>query len=97
MKDEPNGEVTCPIDLPMSKPRCPALPHPDLPSRPNDAADLPEVTRAIYVGTGGDLTVRMLTGETLTFTGIAPASLLPVRAARILATGTTAGNLVGLA
>ena len=64
---------------------------------PNDAADLPEVTRAIYVGTGGDLTVRMLTGETLTFAGIAPASLLPVRATRILATGTTAGNLVGLA
>lgn len=63
---------------------------------PHDAADLPETTRAIYVGSGGDLCLRMLTGETLTFVGISPASLLPVRATRILATGTTAGNLVGL-
>ena len=64
---------------------------------PSDAADLPETTRAIYVGTGGDLCVRMLTGETLTFVAVAPASLLPVRATRVLSSGTTAANLVGLA
>ncbi|KEQ03751.1 MULTISPECIES: spike base protein, RCAP_Rcc01079 family [Pseudorhizobium] len=63
---------------------------------PNDTTDLPEPTRALYVGSGGDLTVRMLTGETLTFAAVSPGSLLPLRASRVFATGTSAANLVGL-
>lgn len=63
---------------------------------PHDTTDLPEPTRAVYVGSGGDLTVRMLTGETLVFSAVLPGSLLPVRVTRIFATGTSAANLVGL-
>ncbi len=63
---------------------------------PSDATDLPETTRAIYVGSGGNVTVRMLTGETLAFASVSSGTILPVRATRILATGTTCTDLVGL-
>ncbi len=63
---------------------------------PSDTLDLTETTRALYVGSGGTLALRMLSGQTVTFAGIAAGSILPVRADRVLATGTTAGSLVGL-
>lgn len=63
---------------------------------PDDAADLPQVTRALYVGGGGTLAVQMMNGETLAFTGLQGGSLLPVRTGRVLATGTTATGIVGL-
>lgn len=64
---------------------------------PNDGADLPLATRGIYVGAGGNLAV-ILQGSALpvTFVGVPTGTLLPVRAARVLATGTTAGSLVAL-
>jgi len=55
---------------------------------PSDTIDLSEVTRAIYVGSGGALAVRLLSGQTVTFAGVS--------AGRVLATGTTAGSIVGL-
>ncbi len=63
---------------------------------PSDGVDLPETTRALYVGTGGNLSVRMLHGETLTLVNVTAGSLLPLRVVRVLATGTTAGALTGL-
>lgn len=63
---------------------------------PDDEDDLSEVVRAIYVGTGGTLSAVLKDGATLSFVGLADGSLLPVRASRILATGTTATDLVGL-
>lgn len=64
---------------------------------PDDAADLPEATRALYVGIGGDLAVTMLSGAELVLTGLADGSLLPLRVIRVRATGTSAGAIVGLA
>ena len=64
---------------------------------PDDAADLPEASRAVYIGTGGNLSVRMLSGEVVTFAGLAAGTFLPVRVSRIRATGTTAGNIIALA
>jgi len=63
---------------------------------PSDGDDLPETTRALYVGTGGNLSMRMLSGETLTLLNVLPGSFLPLRVTRILSTGTTAAALVGL-
>lgn len=63
---------------------------------PNDAADLPQITRALHVGGGGNLAVLMMNGEALTFTGVQDGSLLPVRVSRVLAAGTTATSIVGL-
>ena len=63
---------------------------------PDDAADLPQVTRAIYVGGSGDLRLIMKDGSTVTFVAVAEGSPFTVRAARVLSTGTTATGLVGL-
>lgn len=66
------------------------------PVTPSDGSDLPETTRALYVGIGGNLTVRMLSGETLALSNVSPGSLLPLRVTRVFATGTTAAAIAGL-
>lgn len=63
---------------------------------PNDAVDLAEVARAIYVGGAGALRVVTASGADLTLAGLASGTVLPVRVRRIMATGTTATALVGL-
>lgn len=63
---------------------------------PNDGTDLQEVTRAIYVGGSGSLTLVFPSSAEITFAGLAGGTVLPVRAMRIKATGTTATAIVGL-
>ena len=66
---------------------------------PSDSADLPFRPRAIYVGTGGNLVLREQQGgggTAVTFTNVPNGAVLPVRAWRVVATGTTASNIVGL-
>ena len=63
---------------------------------PNDASDLPETTRALYVGIGGNMAVRMLSGETLTLSNLSAGSLLPLRVTRVMSSGTTASAIIGL-
>jgi hypothetical protein len=64
---------------------------------PDDAAELPRATKALFIGSGGDLTVRAVRdGEPVTFRNLAPGSILDVRARAVLQTGTTAGDIVGL-
>ncbi|WP_417310546.1 spike base protein, RCAP_Rcc01079 family [Devosia sp.] len=63
---------------------------------PDDGSDLAETTRAIYVGTAGDLVAVLTSGAELTFASVPSGSVLPVRADRIRATATSAGDLIGL-
>lgn len=63
---------------------------------PGDNLDLPETTRAVYVGQGGDLAVVMVSGASLVLADVPAGSLLPLRVSRVLATGTTADFLTGL-
>jgi hypothetical protein len=63
---------------------------------PSDAADLPETTRSLYIGTGGDLSVFMLTGEALLLKQVPQGVFLPLRVTRVLLTGTTAGDIIAL-
>ena len=63
---------------------------------PNNGADLAYATRSIWVGGAGDVAVVTIGGDTITFFGAGAGSIIPIRAARVLATGTTATNLVGL-
>jgi hypothetical protein len=63
---------------------------------PHDSTDLPEVTRAIYVGAPGSIAAVLLSGADITLTGIAAGTILPLRLRRIKATGTSAAALVGL-
>ena len=63
---------------------------------PSDAETLPAVTRALYSGTGGDITVRLASGDTITLVETTPGSIYPLRVDRVLASGTTASGIVGL-
>ncbi len=63
---------------------------------PSDEADLSEVTRGLYCGAGGDLNLVMSSGETVLFAAVSEGAIMPLRVKRVLATGTTAGSIVGL-
>ena len=63
---------------------------------PNDNAALPETTRALYVGSAGDMHVVLASGAVLTFANIPSGTVLPVRVAEVKASGTTAGAILGL-
>lgn len=63
---------------------------------PNDGADLQKMTRAIHVGTAGAVRVTLRNGAVVTLSGLGAGTLLPIRAKRVHATGTTAGGLVAL-
>ncbi len=64
---------------------------------PNDSTDLANISRALWVGGAGNVAV-MLADDTVavTFVGVAAGSLLPVRVKRVMATNTTATNLVAI-
>ena len=64
---------------------------------PDDATPLAAVSRAIYVGTGGDLVVVLADdADPVTLAAVPSGMLLPVRVRKVLATGTTADGLVAL-
>jgi hypothetical protein len=64
---------------------------------PHDTNDLTFTARALYVGTGGDV-AAILKGDAaaVTFKNVPAGSILPVAAKRVLATGTTAANILAL-
>ena len=62
---------------------------------PADNTDLAFVTRRISVGTGGNLAVMTKDGQTVIYKNLPDGSEKVIRATRVLATGTTATDLVG--
>ena len=61
---------------------------------PNDSTDLTYTTRAVLVGTGGDLEVVMAgAGNTVVIAGVPDGAFLPIRVSRIKATNTTASGI----
>lgn len=62
---------------------------------PDDTQDLPVVTRGLNAATAGTLHVTMRDGSEITLS-VAAGVILPLRAARVWASGTSADGLVGL-
>lgn len=62
---------------------------------PSDTVNLSDVTRGIYVGGAGDISL-VIAGTTVLFSGAAAGSVLPIHASRVNSTNTTATNLVAL-
>lgn len=60
---------------------------------PSDATILP-VFRALYIGTTGDVIIRMIDGNVITFTAVA-VGILPVQGDQVRA-ATGAGAIVAL-
>lgn len=50
----------------------------------------------LWVGTGGDVAVKCVDGSTATLAGVASGTPLPGQFVQVLATGTTASDLVAL-
>lgn len=63
---------------------------------PNNDADLAEDTRGLYVGVSGDVKVDLVGGTTVTFVNLAAGVIHPIRARRVYATGTDAGDIIGV-
>lgn len=63
---------------------------------PNDSTDLAEgVTRALYIGTPGNLSVVMVSGVTVLFTNV-PIGIFPIAVTRVRSSGTSALGIVAL-
>jgi hypothetical protein len=60
----------------------------------SDATTIP-VTRALYVGTGGNIKVRMASGASVVFTNVA-AGVFPVQVDMVYTTSTTASGMFAL-
>lgn len=61
---------------------------------PSDAADLATLSKRLWVGGAGNVTVVTVGGDTLTYNSVPAGTYLQVRAARVKVTGTTATNIV---
>ena len=63
---------------------------------PHDTNELTNVTRALWVGGAGNVKVTMENGDTVTFSGVAAGTLLPLRVRLVFTTGTTATLMIGV-
>ena len=66
--------------------------------RPDDTAHLPGLTKAIYGGTGDDITLRSseVAGD-IVFCNVPDGAILPIRVLAVRSSGTGAADIVGLA
>lgn len=63
---------------------------------PSNSQDLVHVTRAVYIGTGGDLAVELANGTRITLPNSVGGMMYPLRVRKVLSTGTTASSIVAL-
>ena len=53
------------------------------------------VTKALYVGTGGDVNVVMEGGQTVLHSNVPSGAILPIRVKQVLSASTSASAIVG--
>ena len=64
---------------------------------PHDSNALADIPKALFVGTGGNLTMRGVNGTAdALWKNVPSGSVLPFRAQYVRATGTTAADLLAL-
>ena len=64
---------------------------------PDDSSELTRATKAIYVGQAGDIALVPVRGSSaVIFRNVPAGTILDVRVRAIRATGTNAGDIVGL-
>lgn len=62
---------------------------------PDDAQQLPFVCKGLYIGTGGSVTVRPVHGDgPVTYRNLPDASYIGLRVTHVMASGTTAADIV---
>lgn len=63
---------------------------------PSDTEELAYTTRALFVGQDGDVSVTFKSGDTVLLRNLQGGVVYPLRLTAVLASGTTATDLVGL-
>jgi hypothetical protein len=64
---------------------------------PNDSTDLTYVTKSLFIGVGGNVTIdHVYSGTSILYANVPSGTILPVQATRVYATGTTATSIVGM-
>jgi hypothetical protein len=63
---------------------------------PHDTNELTEFCRSLYVGGAGNLAVTTAEGDVVTFVAVPVGTIIPVRCSHVMATNTTATNIVAL-
>ncbi|MFO0906787.1 MAG: hypothetical protein U0835_00205 [Isosphaeraceae bacterium] len=63
---------------------------------PSDSTPLANFARSLYIGTGGNVNLTTTNGQTALFKNLPSGSILPVRTSYVLATNTTAQDIVAL-
>lgn len=63
---------------------------------PNDTTPLAYVSRALYIGVTGNLSVTMQGGGNVTFVGLPAGTVLPVRVTHVRSSSTTASSIINL-
>jgi hypothetical protein len=69
---------------------------------PSDTVNIPSVSGGdnngcvLYVGGAGNLKVRTVGGDEVTFVGVNTGTFLPVQVVRVFSTGTSATNILAL-
>ena len=65
---------------------------------PHDTNPISPIPKAIYIGTGGTITLRGVDSQNdVVLKNVANGQILDIRAQYVRATGTTAADMVGLA
>lgn len=67
-----------------------------IPVTKSDTVDIKKGSRALYVGVSGDLVVRAVGSDTNVTFKAAAVGYHPIEASRVMATGTTAADIVAL-
>ena len=64
---------------------------------PHDVNAVPDIPKALYVGTGGDITMRGVRGTSdQLWRNVPSGAIVPFRAQYVRATGTTAADILAL-
>lgn len=63
---------------------------------PSDTAEITTLHKGLWVGTAGDVRVMMWESGIVTLKGVVAGYLIPIRAKKVYATGTTASDIVAL-
>lgn len=63
---------------------------------PSDEDELEYVSRAIYVGNGGDINIVTRDGTALLFENVQDGAVIPIRARQIKAEDTTATGIIAI-
>ncbi len=65
------------------------------PITPDDVLDTTEVSRALYIGVGGDVLVEMANGDIVNFENVPNGAVLPIRVRKVKL-ATSASSILGL-